>query len=49
MNEDLALSLLEELINSQQELVNELNELTLQVEFSDNIEFQLSNSAEASH
>ena len=49
MSEDLALSLLEELINSQQELVNDLNELTLQVEFSDSIEFQNSNSVAASH
>ena len=49
MSEDLALSLLEELINSQHVLVSELNELTLQVEISDTIEIRHSNLAHSGH
>ena len=47
MSEDLALSLIEELLSSQQDLVSEINDLSLQIELSDILEFSRSNSAHA--
>ena len=49
MSEDLALSLLEELLNSQESLIREINDLTLQVELSDCIEIKRSDSAHPGH
>ena len=48
MTEELALTLLEELVKSQQTLADELHDLTLQVELSETLEFN-SIAAHQSH
>jgi hypothetical protein len=49
MTKDMALSLIEELVNSQQSLLEELNSISLQIEFADTIQVSKLEDSQVSH